>query len=848
MRRVLWIGIMLFSLASLVGAAQAETVFIARLTGSQEVPAVATGGSGSAVFRLTPDGLEYSVTVDNLSGAVTAAHIHAARAGLNGGVRRDLIFTGNTANGLWTPTELPQPFTATELAALFGGGLYVNVHTAANPGGEVRGQILPGTAAHLCAMLDGNQEVPAVATGASGTASVVLTEEGLRYAVTVAGLSGAVTAAHIHGGALGVNGGVLAALTFSGTNAIGFVPRASLTNAQIREILTGNTYVNVHTAANPGGEIRGQLTLNGATGFTAGLEGAQEVPPNGSTGKGTAVLSLTPSGLRFELTVDGLTGPITGAHIHRAPTGSNGPVVRDIQPEFVGTTGTGLWRMDDASALTADLVAALIAGDLYINVHTAAFPGGEIRGQITPRPGLLASSYSARLTGAQERPAVATAAQGTGWFVVTAAGIDYRYTVSGLSGAITAAHLHGAGIGVNGGVIVNLPFVGTTGSGSFVLGPADMTSFMTGLTYINVHTGANPGGEIRGQVLPASGAAMEALLTSNQEVPPNGSTGHATACMRLTKDGLQFRFTASGLTGAITAAHFHGNERGQNGGVTRGLGAGELVGVNGNGVWKPTDASALTAAQILSLYMGRQYLNLHTGANPGGEIRGQVDLAGGMAKGASLSGLNEVPPNGSGGAGSLAAVLTSQGLFYRATASDLDGAFTAAHFHNAPAGANGGVVRDLTGEFTGLSGEGLWLSSDAQPLSPALEGEYVRNRIYFNLHTSAFPGGEVRGDFGPVFMPSSVDFVDRAAALRLSNSPNPVAAVTTVRFALPSASQVDLQVFDLSGRRVATLFQGRLEAGDHGVPFDAAGLSNGVYFYRLSADGVEAREKMLVVR
>ena len=64
-------------------------------------------------------------------------------------------------------------------------------------------------------------------------------------------------------------------------------------------------------------------------------------------GSGTSVLTLTPEGLKFDITVQGLSGPITAAHFHNAPFGVNGPVVRTLTGNFVGTLpqGVGVRRM-----------------------------------------------------------------------------------------------------------------------------------------------------------------------------------------------------------------------------------------------------------------------------------------------------------------------------------------------------------------------------------------------------------------------------------------------------------------------------------------------------------------------
>lgn len=108
------------------------------------------------------------------------------------------------------------------------------------------------------------------------------------------------------------------------------------------------------------------------------LTGAAEVPPNTSTAKGTADITFDTStkALTWKLTYSGLTGPASMAHIHGpAEPGKNGPVVVPFKDAASGSEGSA--TLTDAQA------ADLTAGRYYVNVHTAANPGGEIRGQIT---------------------------------------------------------------------------------------------------------------------------------------------------------------------------------------------------------------------------------------------------------------------------------------------------------------------------------------------------------------------------------------------------------------------------------------------------------------------------------
>ena len=103
-------------------------------------------------------------------------------------------------------------------------------------------------------------EVPPVTSPGKGsaTASLDTTAKTLTWTVTYSGLSGPATAGHIHGpAALGANAGVL--VPFSGDLASPIKGSATLTDAQVSDLEAGKLYVNLHTAANKPGEIRGQL-------------------------------------------------------------------------------------------------------------------------------------------------------------------------------------------------------------------------------------------------------------------------------------------------------------------------------------------------------------------------------------------------------------------------------------------------------------------------------------------------------------------------------------------------------------------------------------------------------------
>src|SRR5579871_2017336 len=129
------------------------------------------------------------------------------------------------------------------------------------------------------------------------------------------------------------------------------------------------------------------LAIGAAIGFagpafaekmTVALSGASEVPPNNSAGKGTADLDYDAASkkLSWKVTYSGLSGPATAAHIHGpAEAGKNGGVA-------VAIPNIGTSPAEGSATLTEAQASDLTAGKYYINIHTAANPGGEIRGQI----------------------------------------------------------------------------------------------------------------------------------------------------------------------------------------------------------------------------------------------------------------------------------------------------------------------------------------------------------------------------------------------------------------------------------------------------------------------------------
>jgi hypothetical protein len=114
---------------------------------------------------------------------------------------------------------------------------------------------------------------------------------------------------------------------------------------------------------------------------------------------------------------------------------------------------------------------------------------------------------------------------------------------------------------------------------------------------------------------------LKADLKASSEVPPKDSpgTGTLTGTLNTKTDVFTYHVEFEGLTGPVVAAHFHGP-------AAVGVNAKPQVPVKGSPITSPIDGKAtLTAEQAKDLMDGKWYFNLHTSANPGGEIRGQVE-------------------------------------------------------------------------------------------------------------------------------------------------------------------------------------------------------------------------------
>jgi CHRD domain len=494
--------------------------------------------------------------------------------------------------------------------------------------------------------------------------------------------------------------------------------------------------------------------------FVAKLTGSQVVPPNASTAVGNAVVVLSPdeTGITVVLQFSGIaTGTSSGgAHIHGpAAPGTNNAILFNfsLQDGIVGASALGRHFL-----LTPQQVAELKAGQFYIDVHSPAFPAGEIRAQLAPpRPSSL---FVTTLSSAQEVTPNSSLATGKGVAVLLPDESLLALTIdwSGLSSNAFAAHVHGvAPVGSNAAILFDQPSLplstgGSSGPWFFSLTQAQVAQLRSGLMYADVHSSSFPSGEIRGQLSMPNGncAFCEPLpkvftttLSGAQQVPSNGSAGTGTAAVILSPNetSMAVSLTFSGLGSSSTSAHIHGP-------AAPGTSAAILFtlnpGLGSNGGTVINSSFALTPAQAAQLKAGQLYVDVHSSSFPAGELRGQlVPPSTSSLFTGSLSSAQEVTPASSFATGKSIAVLSPNGstLAVSLDYSGLSADASSAHVHGpAAAGSSAAILFNLPpATFTNGIGP-LFFGVDSTQVSQLVGGLY-----YTDVHTASFPAGEIRG-------------------------------------------------------------------------------------------------------
>lgn len=249
------------------------------------------------------------------------------------------------------------------------------------------------------ATINGAQETPANSSPATGSAVMMYDVSKNTYdlIVTINNLSNTIGNSHIHEAAAGTAGGVV--VPFGGESL--YARNGNTVTAEfkgtysgnVKTLLSGGSYYNLHTSQFPGGEVRGQLIPQKkrlTAIITPAAEQAAQAPGTtiNSNAWGAAIVWYDPvtNTVSARINLFNFTNTFANSHFHEAAAGVSGGVVAPLGGASVYTNnGNGSYTgaFDNVSYANGDPVK-LLSGGSYLNFHSNVYPGGEIRGQVIP--------------------------------------------------------------------------------------------------------------------------------------------------------------------------------------------------------------------------------------------------------------------------------------------------------------------------------------------------------------------------------------------------------------------------------------------------------------------------------
>jgi uncharacterized repeat protein (TIGR01451 family) len=719
------------------------------------------------------------------------AHIHLGFAGQNGGIQLPLNVTlgENQTSGTFGATNNTFKLNALQMAALKERKLYINIHTASNRSGEIRGQLLPNADVYYASNLFGSYEVPVVMTAASGATVIEIRGNEMVLTGSFTGLEGDFAAeigggAHIHLAMAGQNGAVIIPLKASVAEGLrsGTFEAANntftLTEEQITAIQGRRTYVNIHTQKSRPGEIRGQIIgARARTVFRAHLSGSNEVPVVTTNASGIVLAEVMGDGnVQFSGTFNGLESDFApdvagGAHIHRGMAGMAGSI---IAPFAITTTDnrTGAFpAANNMANLPAEEITRLFNRGVYVNIHSQNNRSGELRGQLLPEAAINFTSFISSIF---EVPEVSSRALGG----VKAELQGTRLIVSGSFAGLGST----LGTDIRGGAHIHVGFAGQTGAiqfeltttlsddaksgrfeaakNTFTLTPEQVVQLRARQLYVNIHSQNNRSGEVRGQLMFEANSYFVAPLSGASETTPvrtnasgmlvlevNGGTGVAT--------GAFSGFSSDVAVDVRGGAHLHINMAGANGAIKIEL-APVINADKRGGVFAAAQNTFAISTGLLDTIRNRMvYANIHSANFRSGEIRGQLLPLATAYFTTNLKGENEVPSVTTTGNGALKLELTGNKLTVTGRFAGLQGAFDpevggGSHLHLGTVGQNGPVQVALRATLdANLLGGSYLAANNTVELTPELIDALYAGNLYANIHTKFSRPGEIRGQILP---------------------------------------------------------------------------------------------------
>jgi CHRD domain-containing protein len=281
---------------------------------------------------------------------------------------------------------------------------------------------------------------------------------------------------------------------------------ASKTNPYVRQTVAGKALrdalkrpADIVPAPRAGCPKTVLTPTSGGRAFAAAMTGNVETPAGDPVATGTATFRLRAGQAQvcYQIAAKNLP-PAVAAHIHHGDAGAAGPVVVPL------TTPNAAGASRGCATAARSVVKAILAdpGSFYANVHTAEFPGGAIRGQLTgTSTAAFGTVFSLDLKGTSEPNATGTAVIR---ILKDTSTVCYRLHAANVTLPTVAAHIHRGAAGTNGPVVVpfTAPAADGNSSGCIASTPAIVDDILANPAgyYVNVHTTEHPAGAIRSQL------------------------------------------------------------------------------------------------------------------------------------------------------------------------------------------------------------------------------------------------------------------------------------------------------------------------------------------------------------
>lgn len=570
--------------------------------------------------------------------------------------------------------------------------------------------------------------------------------------------------------------------------------------------------------------------------FHAELSGSEAIPAVNTNGKGLVTLLFTPD--RKKVTISGmlvrLDGTVTGAKIRLGKTGQTGAVLLDFLQNFDGRHILG--QLD----VTPELLQNLLVDGVYAEVTTTAHPNGEIRGQFVCETDL---DYAMHFSGDQMVPPSGSTAHGFGGvhFPLGAEDVIYAFNMGGLTSAVTGLEIYEGLPGENGTLLKQLlkPFGSVFQALIYLdtMPPDFLVKMREGKYYMVIKTEAYPAGEMRAQINGIGYFCSVAPINGVQQVPVQFTQGFGFNQSQLSPN-LDSISTRVYITDIVpTSVKIHIGNPGQVGPEFMTLDP------------EPTPGFyfkkyPITETQLTDFAQGRFYINVTTADKPNGEIRGFMKNTLRKAYNFDLCGFQVVPPTNSDALGVSVASVDQANCYlnFKIITDGLSSLPTDGNIHREMFGFNGPAVYSINHTEPIIDGEHEIMTSDG----PVIE----LGGMYMQIHTTAYPDGEIRGQIKRGFTcPEVVAVSDLEQVSKVLVSPVPFRDVVNVELESVKGFEGRLAIFDLMG--VRTLTQDvHIVPGKQSIQIQTAYLPKGTYTLSLeipSQDDAILLKKMVKV-